>query len=457
MRVLVRTVAGFGATLALLFFPACEEEAAGGAGSGGASAISGGRSASSGGAPAAVGGASSAGASNSDAGAYTGTGGRRPPPPSPDAGSGGQDADPPSTGGMTALPVGDPACDPTSACRHGGSCLDTDWSVCTCPSEPVPDCEDVRFRALGFLPDARLTELSDLSADGSVVVASSGVEGQWFRAVSWTLEDGLRVIPELSDTSTVSGISGDATVVVGYENEGGVDRPFRLQDGVLDYLGLDTSGSMTDANDVSSDGSTIVGSRSEGLAIRAFRWTEATGVMDLGELEADEHSYAFATNGDGSVVVGLIGVPPDYAGFRWDTDSGFQRLELPPGARNVENISVSADGRWIAFYAVRDGESLLFSWSDGELTELPRIPGNEGNQVFGISGDGSAIVGRSGLATLWRRGQPVRLVQELLEEAGVDLSAWELDGAQAISDDGRVVIGSGFCRNRAQAWIAWLD
>jgi uncharacterized membrane protein len=321
----------------------------------------------------------------------------------------------------------------------------------------VPDCEGVRFRALGFLPDARTTELSDLTRDGSVVVASSGVEGRWSRAVSWTIEEGLRVIPELSETSTVTGISGDGTVVVGYQNDDGVDVPFRLEDGMLDHLGFDTSGSMNDANDVSSDGLTVVGSRSEGLDIRAFRWTEATGVMDLGEPAAEEQSVAFATNGDGSVVVGLIGVPPNYAGFRWDTDSGFQRLELPPGASNVENITVSADGRWIAFYAVRDGEALLFSWSDGELTELPRIPGNEGNQVFGISGDGSAIVGRSELATIWRRGQPVRLVQELLEEAGVDLSAWVLDGAQAISDDGRVIIGSGFCQDRAQAWIAWLD
>jgi probable HAF family extracellular repeat protein len=456
MRDLVRTVAGYGATLALLFVPACEDEATAGVGSGGASGLSGGRSASSGGADAAVGGASSAGASHGDAGAYTGTGGRRPPPPPPDAGSGGQDADPPSTGGMTALPVGDPACDPSRACRHGGSCLDTDWSVCTCPSEAVPDCEGVRFRALGFLPDARTTELSDLTADGSVVVASSGVESQWFRAVSWALEDGLRVIPELSDTSSVSGISGDGSLVVGNGIYGGVDRPFRLQNGVLDHLGLDTSGSI-DANDVSSDGSIIVGSRSDGRIFHAFRWTEEGGVMDLGELEAEEHSVASATNVDGSVVVGLIGVPPSYDAFRWDEDSGLQRLELPPGGSNVQNITVSADGRWIALDAVRDGEAVLFSWSDGELTELPRIPGNEGHQVFGISGDGSAIVGRSGPATIWRRGQPLRLVRELLEEDGVDLSAWELEGAQAISDDGRVLIGSGFCRNRAQAWIAWLD
>jgi probable HAF family extracellular repeat protein len=61
---------------------------------------------------------------------------------------------------------------------------------------------------------------------------------------------------------------------------------------------------------ISSDGQVIVGYRlDENGNYRAFRWTEAEGAVNLPPLSVDEPSYADcygrATNGDGSVVVGV--------------------------------------------------------------------------------------------------------------------------------------------------------
>src|SRR5690242_3030818 len=52
-----------------------------------------------------------------------------------------------------------------------------------------------------------------------------------------------------------------------------------------------------------NDGSVLVGLAWNGCSIaRAFRWTEATGMVDLGSTVADRSSRADAVSGDGKVV-----------------------------------------------------------------------------------------------------------------------------------------------------------
>ena len=66
-------------------------------------------------------------------------------------------------------------------------------------------------------------------------------------------------------------------------------------------------GHMTSAaTGVSGDGAVVVGGDGiiGGGSVRAFRWTAATGIVDLVALPGMDNAFATGVSSDGSVVVG---------------------------------------------------------------------------------------------------------------------------------------------------------
>jgi probable HAF family extracellular repeat protein len=61
------------------------------------------------------------------------------------------------------------------------------------------------------------------------------------------------------------------------------------------------------AMDISADGSVVVGGSESGAGSEVFRWTNAEGMVGLGNLPGGDNSYALGVSGDGSVVVGSAG------------------------------------------------------------------------------------------------------------------------------------------------------
>ncbi|GIV12363.1 MAG: hypothetical protein KatS3mg021_0645 [Fimbriimonadales bacterium] len=86
----------------------------------------------------------------------------------------------------------------------------------------------------------------------------------------------------------------------------------------LTWLGTLGGGSSV-ASAVSADGSVVVGeARNASGLLRAFRWTQATGMQDLGTLPGGNTSEALGVSADGSVVVGEAYNASGYArAFRW--------------------------------------------------------------------------------------------------------------------------------------------
>jgi probable HAF family extracellular repeat protein len=114
-------------------------------------------------------------------------------------------------------------------------------------------------------------------------------------------------------------------------------------------------GDESEANGVSADGSVVVGSAYNAAGQwRAFRWTAAGGMQDLGTLPGGGGSEAYGVSADGSVVVGSArNAAGKWRAFRWTAAGGMQDLNityahlLTDGSVLVWAYAISPDGRYI--------------------------------------------------------------------------------------------------------------
>jgi len=250
-----------------------------------------------------------------------------------------------AAGGMVGLPglpgtasssASDVSDDGTVIVGSSGSDFAVRWTA----SQPT---------ALGFLPTdpgyAFQSYAEAASADGSVVVGGSS-SGSSSEAYRWTSAGGMIGLGYLPGAiqSAAADVSADGSIVVGSSQFPDPDinpffvEPFRWSAGTgMVGIGQLPGANMSFASGVSADGSVVVGQSAffnfsgGGLEWnRAFRWTEATGILDLGALSGDIYSSASATSADGSVIVGLSsGSSSGSVGrraFIWDPAHGMRSL-----------------------------------------------------------------------------------------------------------------------------------
>jgi probable HAF family extracellular repeat protein len=165
---------------------------------------------------------------------------------------------------------------------------------------------------------------------------------------------GLGFLPGAGFYSSARSMSADGSVVVGWAADaGGANRPFRWTEatGMVDI----SSGAFSGlARGVSSDGVWVVGTNSN--TSRAFIWSEATGAFDLPALPGATSSAAASvlTNGHAFGVSGGQACHwyqgPCYSGWSvarvvdaFSTDALGWNLSVAQGATN---------GDWVAGYGV---------------------------------------------------------------------------------------------------------
>lgn len=230
--------------------------------------------------------------------------------------------------------------------------------------------------ALGTLAGGTFSVASGISGNSLVIVGQSSStaysDGEAFRWTSGGGMVGLGVLPG-SQRSAATATNYDGSVIVGYGVHGVVmggigtiylNTAFRWTDadGLID-IGAGSGFDISVANDLSDDGTVIVGVAQTGLATpsEAFRWTEETGIVALGSLgEGFFGSSATAVSADGSIVVGASSTDADPItgeAFIWTEQDGMRRVLDALNAGGVET-----------------GDMLL-------------------SRAMGISDDGSVIVG----------------------------------------------------------------
>lgn len=327
---------------------------------------------------------------------------------------------------------------------------------------------------LGLLPGTASSEAIGVSADGSVVAGNgifySGPDG-FRKAWRWTAGTGMQELGSLPGgmgLSFASAVSADGSTIIGISNAPSTfGLAFRWTSaGGMVSLG-DLPGGVVEsrANGVSADGSVIVGDSHSAAGYRAFRWTGAGGMVSLSGPPGGVAFSSAATgiSSDGSVIAGIFEAG-DIQACRWTSGTGLQGLGYLPGTGSTFGYGVSADGSTIVGEAQGPGFQQAFRWtSAGGMVGLGFLPGTNTSSAIAVSGDGSVIVvgpsiqsGGGGETYLWTEAGGMQRLWDVLLANGLDPAAdgWTSLSPRNISADGKTIVGGGIRNGVGEAFIA---
>lgn len=333
------------------------------------------------------------------------------------------------------------------------------------------------FQGLGDLPGGDYdSKANDVSSDGSVVVGTGVSASGPAEAFRWAEATGMVGLGGVgfSNDSMAHGVSADGSVVVGVS----VSEAFRwTQDTGMVGLGDVPGGigSNRSANSVSADGSVVVGyvrtSATPTIVSQPFRWTQATGMVALDNLDGSSGCRAEGVSADGSVLVGVCWYDDTTLpeAWRWTETTGTIGLGYLPGAlyESSHAYDISADGSVIVGYSFSATGVEAFRWTQATgmvgLGDLPE--GNVDSIALAVSADGSVIVGLGNAgsgreAIIWDEVNGMHSLKEVLtNDYGLDLTGWTLERATGVSDDGWLTV-VGYGTNPSgdtEAWRAVLE
>ncbi|MCE4063390.1 hypothetical protein LXM60_24615 [Pandoraea sputorum] len=206
---------------------------------------------------------------------------------------------------------------------------------------------------------------------------------------------------------------------------------------------------------MSADGSTVFGTLTTSAGIQAFRWTKLTGIETIAGLGG----YPHAVSADGSVVVGSINNGPgsSYA-FRWTVDGGTQNLGSLGGVASTA-FGISADGTTIVGAGLVNGTSgeRAFRWTEASgMTNLGTL-GGDASVANTANANGSVVVGWSrASATDASVAHAFRWTASTgMQDLGT--IGGTTSNARAISADGNVVAGTANTASNAQRAFRWTS
>ena len=320
----------------------------------------------------------------------------------------------------------------------------------------LPGVSPAAFSELGSIPggDAFTSRALGVSGDGDVVVGSAGVityrydgslvvDEQAFRSVGGVMTS-LSPLVSYHERSIATNASYDGSVVTGTVYRwNAADGGFRWTGDTYSLLGdFPGGGTWSAGQDVSADGSTIVGYSIDAVNSHAMKWESGT-LENL--IIGAQWNFAYGVSADGAKTAGF---DESLGAIRWDEGVPMD-LPEPVGSFASRAWGISSDGHTV----VGDAQ-LLTGWEatrwDGDVpTVLGMLPGSVESRAGDVSGDGRVVVGYSfdpvdgRTATLWLPWIGIVSLYDLLDAAGDPVAGWTLREVTGVSDDGSTVVGWG--------------
>jgi len=305
-----------------------------------------------------------------------------------------------------------------------------------------------------------------ISSDGSVVVGNGVTSSTTLVPYSYTETGGLRLLTtDPGATAGVFDISGDGSFAVGAESGGALPIALKwdLATGAPSVVSVPgAAGAALSA--VSTDGKVVGGTAylvaNPGVS-SAFIQTlaGATTMLDPGSAYPNG-VFITRLNSDGSVAVGMspTSVGGNFIGLRWTDTTGLVNLGSLNGGASTMPLGVNAKGDVVVGFAA-DGDPSAggvprsFRWTPtGGLVSLGLLHGdvNTYSAAFSVNASGDVVVGASvSLASnesqgyRWTAPTGMQTIPEWLASKGIAVAPGSVKptDAEAISADGNTVTG----------------
>lgn len=174
-------------------------------------------------------------------------------------------------------------------------------------------------------------------------------------------------------------------------------------------------------------------------------------------------SVAYGVSGDGSIVVGSCSGESGTYAFRWTDESGMVSLgDLPGGDPLSTATAISADGSTIVGFASPSGglTGVLFQENGTDPTSVGDFTGGGTySRLTDVCADGNIAIGLGSdddhyQAAVWDPEHGLRKIKDLLAESGMPLEGWAIYEATAISDDGDTIVGNA--RDPSSRFQPWM-
>ncbi len=312
---------------------------------------------------------------------------------------------------------------------------------------------------------------SDASSNGQVVAGYNG-SSFWY----WTRDTGLVTIGGVSPSSGGAGsaaVSNDGTRI-GYtvinpqtgKTEGAFYNIASATTTRIGSFGFSCDLAATSCWGMSGNGNMMVGLGWHNLcAARAYTYTQAGGLVDLGTTVPGRSTRANSCDFDGDVVVGWQDLVDGFRqGAVWK--NGVQRLiTTTTGAAVSEAGAVSGDGNWVIGLGSSANSFRGWRWSEATgYIALPAspIPSLPRGFPTGISDDGSRIVmfyrtqfppATAGEGYLWVNGT-ITPLETIAAQAGITLTPdIRMALPLGMSSDGYTIVGSARTAAGIQGFI----
>jgi len=238
----------------------------------------------------------------------------------------------------------------------------------TSSEQPTPSAAfrwaaDVGMQRVDSLPGSYLCVAAGVSGDGLVAVGTCLQTGN--TAYRWTASTGPVSLGRFGggsdQQSTATAISRDGAVIVGAGHPALTGAVMWTADGSPTILGKLPGDADASATAVSGDGSVVVGASIDNAGNqRAFRWTQQTGMVDLGDgMNGLLGSVATSVSGNGRLIVGWGRTVTGDVALIWDAEHGLRLLDAAlladyqtqiTGWKLTRATAISDDGHTIAGY-----------------------------------------------------------------------------------------------------------